>query len=368
MPPPPIDIETHSQFNARHDPMQALPLLLCLAAATTPTPTPGAGEARIVRRLSSMGTGLQIEVQATDRLRALKASEAAVRALETTEARLSTWVDDSELAGLNAAPVDLWVDLSPTLAMELGRARELWLETKGAFDPGVGALVEAWDLRGPGRTPSDRELAAATSASGLHNLTVEAGRAKRLHPGLALEEGAFGKGAGLDQALKALENAGATRATIDLGGQMAFLGQGPFMVEVADPLDRNVALLSFTVDGGSVATSGNSERSRIIDGVRVGHLLDPRTGQQAAALGSMTVWSRSALDADALATGLLVLGAERALEHAARTPGIEVLVLEPRPGDVVAARFSAGLVPLISPIPEDRERVLLLRYKANSTK
>lgn len=348
--------------------MQALSLLLCLASAATPAPIPGAGEARVVRHLASMGTGLQIEVQAADRLQALRASEAAVRALEATEARLSTWVEDSELANLNAAPVDCWVDLSPTLAMELHRTRELWLETEGAFDPGIGALVKAWDLRGAGRIPSDRERTLAASESGLRMLTVEAGRAKRHHSGLTLEEGAFGKGAGLDRALVALDEAGATRAILNLGGQLAFLGQGPFEVEVAHPLDRGLAILSFSVDGGSVATSGNSERARTVDGVHVGHLLDPRTGEPAEPLGSMTAWSNSALDADALATGLLVLGPDKALAYAARTPGVEVLILEPRPGDTLAARFSAGLAPRVSPFLEGKNRVLFFRSSTDSIK
>jgi len=66
-----------------------------------------------------MGTEATVRVEASDREAALAASEAAVRALEAAEARLSTWTDDSELARLNLAPVGEPVALSPELAAEL---------------------------------------------------------------------------------------------------------------------------------------------------------------------------------------------------------------------------------------------------------
>jgi len=107
--------------------------------------------ARVERRLSAMGTWLDIEVVAADRPLALAASERAVRALETCEARLSTWQEDSELAHLNRAAVGEVVTLSSELAADLGRARDFWRATEGAFDPGLAALVAAWGLRSGGR-------------------------------------------------------------------------------------------------------------------------------------------------------------------------------------------------------------------------
>jgi thiamine biosynthesis lipoprotein len=105
-----------------------------------------------------MGTHLGIEVTAPTRAAALAASEAAVRAIEAVEVRLSTWTDASELARLNAAPVGQPVALSPELAADLALAREVWRDTDGAFDPGVGALVRAFGLRDGGREPAAGEL------------------------------------------------------------------------------------------------------------------------------------------------------------------------------------------------------------------
>lgn len=291
--------------------MKVLPLLFALAA----------GEPTLERRVMLMGTSLDVAIEAADRASALEASERAVAALEAAEARLSTWREDSDLARWNRG-VDV---ASPALAADLAAARSCQEETDGAFDPAVGALVVAWDLRGKGRIPSPAELRQAVAA-------VRSGR--------PLEEGGFGKGAGLADALEALAAApGVNRASLDLGGQLAVFdrqGGGRWEVTVADPRNRERAVVSFAIDRGSVSTSGNSERGVVVDGRRLGHILDPRTGEPAPDFGSVTVWTDDPLRADCLSTGLYVMGPERALAWAAAHPSVEVLVLRERNGRLEA--------------------------------
>ena len=96
------------------------------------------------------------------------------------------------------------------------------------------------------------------------------------------------------------------------------------------------------MDGGSLATSGNSERGIVVDGEHLGHLLDPRTGRPAPDFGSITVWAPEALTADCLSTALYVAGPDAALAWVADRPGIEVIVIE-RAGDPPRVRASEGL-------------------------
>src|SRR6185295_16213692 len=156
-----------------------------------------------------------------------------------------------------------------------------------------------------------------------------------------LEEGGFGKGAGLRDAIGALSRAGVSRASLDLGGQVAVLGRG-WTIPVADPRRRDRPVIALSIDGGSVSTSGNGERGIEVNGRRLGHILDPRTGEPAADFGSLTVWTADPLRADCLSTGLYVLGPGRALRWAAAHPGVEVLVLRPA-GDGLQALASPGL-------------------------
>lgn len=284
-----------------------------------------------------MGTALDLEIEAANRPAGLAASERAVEALETAESRLSTWRDDTELALLNQTPVGQPRTLSPTLFRELQAARRCWEETDGAFDPGVGALVRAWGLRTGGRIPDPAEMRAATGAAGLRLRDGIAVREKDL----ILEEGGWGKGAGLVNALDALRRDGVARASLDLGGQVAVLGGG-WVIPVADPRRRDRPVLSLTIDGGSVSTSGNSEHGFEIGGKRYGHILDPRTGEPAPDFGSLTVWTADPLRADCLSTGLFVLGPERALAWASAHPDVQVLALRPE-GDRLRALASPGL-------------------------
>ena len=308
----------------------------------------------VERRLGLMGTELEIRVEAGDRAAALEASEAAVRALETAEARLSTWREDSELARFNRAPVGVPVQLSPRLAAELRGVQHWWQETGGAFDPGIGELVAAWGLRTGGRVPTVEERERARDAGGLAALNLEAdGRATRLRPGLRIEEGGWGKGAGLDAALQALREDGRARtALLNLGGQVAIYGKGTdWVLPIADPRDRQRAVVALTLASGSIATSGNSEHGFEQGGVRYGHLLDPRTGAPARDFGSLTVWAPTGLAADCLSK-LYVLGPEGALAWARTHPGVEVLALR-TDGGRLRAQASPGLRGKLKPLVQE---------------
>jgi thiamine biosynthesis lipoprotein len=302
-----------------------------------------------------MGTSLEIRVEAADRERALLASERAVESLEAAENRLSTWRDDTEMARLNAAPAGQPVPLSPALARDLEAARRCWEETGGAFDPSVGRLVRAWGLREGGRRPAPAELTDAVAAVGLQALRLRPGSAVRERDSLLLEEGGFGKGAGLADALSALASDPAvSRALLDLGGQVAVVGRDEYRwaIPVADPRRRDRPVVALLVDGGSVSTSGNSERGIVVEGRHLGHILDPRTGQPAPDFGSLTVWTADPLRADCLSTGLYVMGPEAALGWTARHPGVEVVVLRPD-GKRLKALASPGLKDRLEVLADD---------------
>lgn len=317
-----------------------VPLVLSLVPSSG-LASPPVGGAIVERRLAVMGTDLHLTIEAPSRAEGLAASELAVRAIEACEDRLSTWRGDTELARLNRAPVGEPFELSPQLARELLRAREASRATGGAFDPGIGALVAAWGLRTGGRAPRPDELAAARGR-GLADLSLDEGRAIR-RADVRIEEGGFGKGAGLDAALDALAGSAATSGRIDLGGQWLVFGrpEAPATIGVADPRDRSRTVVSFVVPSGSVATTGNSERAIVVDGERRAHVLDPRSGRPARDWGSVTVHAPDGLWADALATGLFVLGPDAALAFADEHDGVEVLTLEPTDRGLLL-RASAG--------------------------
>ena len=315
----------------------------------------GAAGGPVVREVAAMGTTLRVEVVGVSRALSLAAAERAIRAVESAEARLSTWRDDSELARLARAPRGVAVPVSPALAAELEAALACGRATGGAFDPLLGELVHAWGLRQGGRLPTGGEIAAALAAAdGTEIRVTNVPPSVRMSGATPFEEGAWAKGAALDAALAAALGAdGAPAMLLDFGGQLAWAGgAGERVVGLADPLRRSRPVLELELarPRGALASSGNGERAILAGGQRSGHLLDPRTGRPAADFGSVTVVAEGALEADCLSTALFVMGPEAGLAWLERSGGgAEAVYLVVEDGRL-RARASRGLAGRLRPL------------------
>ncbi len=243
---------------------------------------------------------------------------------------LSDYADGSELAHLNAAGASGPVEISPDLLAFLEESLALAARTGGAFDPTVGPLVDLYASRHGGRWPAPGEVEAARRGVGYRLLRVDpAARTARFEvPGMRLDPGAIGKGVALDAAGELLRAGGVRWAFLRFGRQVLAVGDGAdrcgFPVEIAasDLLPDPPPTL-FLRDA-SAATSGNSERGLVVDGRRLGHVMDPRSGLPVSGAGSVTVIARRAALADALSTALLVIGPVEGIETARRL-GVEAL-------------------------------------------
>lgn len=250
------------------------------------------------------------------------------------EALLSTWGPDTELRRLNRAPVGEPHSPSRDVLGLLREADHWSRETGGAFDPRVGALVDAWDLRGSGRIPDRREVRRALAASGPEGIRLDfaARTVTRLDSAAWIDAGGFGKGAALRAASRALEERGIANALLDFGGQVVALGssgaeEARWPVALAHPRRRSESVGRLTLSGVSAATSGTSERLVSVGDRTLGHLVDPRTGEPAPRWGSVTVVAPDPLVADILSTALFVLGPDEGMKWARRRDDVGVLFL-----------------------------------------
>ncbi|MBP8844313.1 MAG: FAD:protein FMN transferase [Thermoanaerobaculia bacterium] len=128
-------------------------LLALVPSRLAASPPPAADEARVERRLAAMGTELALVLMGGERGSLLAASEAALAALAATEARLSTWRAEGELARLNRQPVGEPFPLSAALAAELETAWACREVTAGAFEPALGASSRPGARGGAGGFP-----------------------------------------------------------------------------------------------------------------------------------------------------------------------------------------------------------------------
>ncbi len=286
-----------------------------LVAAALMAPSPRS--VPVTREVFLMGTRAMLTTWAQDRAHGRQDLESLLDPLEQTERQLSTWVAGSEISTINRA--NARVSLSPSLCVLLADVGQWIHATGGTFDPAIGALTSAWGIHEGGRLPSDREIGEARSRSGWDQVAFDATTcAAELGEGVTLDVGGFGKGAALDRARQAVPSTVAW--LIDLGGQVAVNGAPPgtrgWTVSIADPQRRTAAALEMRLSSGSISTSAGSERDAHVNGTRVGHIIDPRTGHPAPFDGSVTVWHAAALAADVLSTALYVMGVDEGLRWA----------------------------------------------------
>lgn len=347
--------------------MMSVLLATVASAITLPGPTPRSAEddcggaqpapdRTVHRRQFGMGTWLDVTIQGETRAQALAATEAVLEAVEVTERRLSTWRDDSELAFVNHNAHSRAVEISRTLGRELADAMEWSRRTSGAFSPVMGSLVAAWDLRGSGRVPGKAELSDAREASGSTDVILQGHRVRLRRKGLQFEEGGFGKGAALREALTVARTEGAIGVVLDFGGQVAVGGVGGTRsIGIADPRDRQAEVATLYIESGSAATSGLSERTILVEGIRYGHILDPRDGRPARDWGAVTVVAADPFAADCVSTALYVMGPVAGARWAARQPDIDALFVEVSDG-TVRCTATEGLRSRLSPAPHTEMR------------
>lgn len=287
----------------------------------------------VEREAIIMGTRLTATVRAPDRATGFDAIEAVFGVVRALEAAISSWRDDSDLARVNGAPPTQPV-VVPHPVFELLREAAYWrVATGGAFDPAVGALIDAWDLRGAGRRPDARELRRARAAAGMHLFRFDDAHhaLTRTHERGWIDAGAFGKGAALRSAREVLARHGIRNARLNFGGQVLVVtspdAHDAWEIAVADPTMRDRAVAVLRIRDRSVATTSQGERSVLADGERFGHVLDPRSGRPAPAWGSVTVIAGDPLVADILSTALFVMGVEQGVRWLSTRPRLDATAL-----------------------------------------
>jgi thiamine biosynthesis lipoprotein len=310
---------------------------------------PAIAQVRVVRQVHMMGTEATLEIYSESRDSGLESLERFVRVLEDAETELSTWQPDSVLSLLNRHPVGSPFEVDESLCEVVTEMFGWHRRTQGAFDPTVGSLIDAWGLHDDGRVPGSDELASARHRSGMGHLRMDAADAgctlTRLRD-VQIDVGGFGKGEGLDRVRRLSEaNSGSVSENwmINLGGQVIVHGRPPeeiaWEVGLAHPIDREETVRTIQLTSGSIATSGGSESDIQEGGLRLGHILDPRSGETVVSTESVAVWHADALVADILSTALYVMGVDQGLAWA-KENGIAAVFMIPR-SDAVDLRASS---------------------------
>ena len=253
---------------------------------------------------------------------------ALAAAVERVDQQMSPWKPDSDLMRLNRATPGEWVSLPPEIMAVLARALEIARLSDGAFDPGVGALVNAWGFGAERDDPDAAAIRVARQwgqppAHQSLELYLAAGRARK-HADALFDLCGIAKGYGVDQMTAVLQAHGVAHALAALDGELRALGTQasgePWAVAVESPEPgRRAARGVIELAGLAVATSGDYRRWVQIGDARLSHTMD---GRRAApvnnGVASVTVLATDCMSADAWATALLVAGPAEGMALAQR--------------------------------------------------
>lgn len=253
-------------------------------------------------------------------------------AVDEVDGQMSTWNPDSDLMRLNAAPVGSWMTVPDQLREVLRLGLEIGCASDGAFDIGMGDAVAAWGF-GPEAATSDRiRTAMAVDRVPAHE-AFEIGETNvRKTAPVALDLNGIAKGYGVDRLAETLRCHGIEAGLVGIDGEMRALGLRPgqkpwtIAVEAPDP-ERRVPHSILALQDAAVATSGDYRHWVEVQGRRLSHTMDPGRGAPVpASPASVTVVAKSCAEADAWATALMVLGADRGAPLA-RKHGLDALFL-----------------------------------------
>jgi thiamine biosynthesis lipoprotein len=190
--------------------------------------------------------------------------------------------------------------------------------------------------------PSPEQIAEVKAKIGFEKLKLddENRTVQFLVAGMRLDLGGIAKGYAIDKAVEAAQRSGALGGIVDIGGDIRCFGLPPegrdhWLIAVQDPNTAQTTgdglLMKLKVTDAAVATSGDYQQFVMIEGQRHSHIMNRQTGSSAEGLSSVTIISASATDADALATSVSVLGAEKGLALIEKLPGTEAILITSGP-------------------------------------
>lgn len=257
----------------------------------------------------AMGGPCRLRIDGEDQAQVKVAIAAAVAEIQRLEARYSRYREDSLTSKINrSAGSGNYLAVDPETTALLDYADTLWRESEGLFDLTSGVLRQAWDFSSK-RLPRQEQLDGLLARVGWDKVHRDGDRIALEVPGMELDFGGCVKEYACDTAATALARHGIDHALVDLAGDMVALGpQGdgqPWRIGIRHPAQPR-ALAWIELEGGALASSGNYERCMVVDGIRYGHILDPRTGWPVRGLAAASVLAPQCLVAGSGATVALL--------------------------------------------------------------
>jgi thiamine biosynthesis lipoprotein len=258
-----------------------------------------------------------------------------VQILKDFDLSVSTYIPNSIISRINSNEKNVIVDKYFKACFK--KAKEVWENTNGAFDPTVYPLSNAYGF-GPGKKQKleKRTVDSILQFVGFQRIALQGNTIIKEDPRVALDFNAFAQGYSVDVVSDFLNSKKIKSYIVEIGGEVYAKGRKPngsnWTIGIEKPIDNketeNPLKAIAKLENKAIATSGNYRRFIIEDGVKYVHHIDPKTGYPTKNnLLSASLFAKECISADAYATGVLVLGLEKAKVFLQQHPELQAYLI-----------------------------------------
>ena len=283
-----------------------------------------------------------------------------VQLLKDFDLSVSTYIPNSIISRINANEKNVIVDKYFTACFK--KAKEVWKNTNGAFDPTVYPLVNAYGF-GPGKKQKieKSKIDSILKFVGFQLIELKGNKIIKKDPRVALDFNAFAQGYSVDVVSDFLNSKGITAYIVEIGGEVYAKGKKPngknWTIGIEKPIDNKESENPFKaivkLENLAIATSGNYRRFIIEDGVKYAHHIDPKTGYPTKNnLLSASIFAKECISSDANATGVLVLGLDKAKVFLQKHPELQAYLIYSDEKGNYQVYETSGIKAIISEIGE----------------
>lgn len=259
---------------------------------------------------SAMASPCEILFETDDESLAHRLGLIAAEETWRIERKFSRYRDDSVVGQINNSNGTL-VKVDAETKLLLDFCQQCFQLSEGKFDITSGILRRIWKFDGSNTIPTQAQINELLPYIGFDKLEWQ-NACLRLPQGMQIDLGGCVKEYAVDRVLKLMNSEFNGAILVNFGGDLATNQtprSGPWQVGVEKPNESGSAALLLELTQGALATSGDSKRFLLKDGIRYSHILDPHTGWPVPnGPRSVTVAAGNCLEAGMLATFALLQG------------------------------------------------------------
>jgi len=268
-----------------------------------------------------MGTTVETTARTRDVNLCKQAFISEYTEMQRIENLLSCEKDSSEISAINRASGYHPVKVSEETLEMVKRAQAYCKKYNGVFDITIGPLSDLWGFSSEKEIilPNDKTIKSLEKLVNYKYLEINEKDTTIFlkKKGMSIDLGGIAKGYAIDRGSEVLKKWGITNFILNAGGDIYVSGvkdkETLWKVGIKHPRKTNDLVAEFNLKDYAVATSGDYERFKIINGIRYHHILNPATGYPGRLSQSSTVLAPTAEEADATATYVFLIGWEKAL-------------------------------------------------------